>query len=362
MAVSRCLLVDRTAKVEHSDDAGRTDVEILTDDLCDLRVGQLARAACVDRDGHRLRYADRVGELDLDLVSDACCHDVLCDIAGSICCGAVDLCRILAGESAAAMACVSAVCVDNDLAACETGIAVRSADNKAACRVDEDLGILVDHAFRNDRVNDILSDILVDLLLTHIRVVLCGNNNGLKSCRLAILVILDGDLCLSVRTKVCESAVLSDCGELQRKLLRKSDRVRHELRCLVRSIAEHHTLVTCADRVDLFLRHLILSCFKSLVDAHGDVCGLLVHGNDDCACICVKSHSRVCVADLTDRVAGDRLEIDICICSNLTHDKNKTCCHCCLAGNAAHRILRKAGVKHCVGNCVADLIRMSLCY
>ena len=175
MTVSRCLLVDRTAKVEHSDDAGRTDVEILADDICDLRVGQLACAACVDRDGHRLRYADRVGELDLNLIGDACCHDILRDIAGSIRCGAVDLCRILAGKSAAAMACVSAVCVDNDLAACETGITVRSADNKAACRIDEDLGILVDHAFRNDRVNDILSDILVNLLLAHIRVVLCGN-------------------------------------------------------------------------------------------------------------------------------------------------------------------------------------------
>src|SRR5688572_31882035 len=65
VAVGRGLLVDRAQQVEHLDDALRTQVEHLVDDLGDLVVRDDAGALGVDRDVHRPRDADRVGDLDL---------------------------------------------------------------------------------------------------------------------------------------------------------------------------------------------------------------------------------------------------------------------------------------------------------
>ena len=63
------------------------------------------------------------------------------------------------------MARISTVCVDDDLASCETGVTLRSADYESAGRVDENLCIFVNHAFRNDRIDDIFSYILMNLML-----------------------------------------------------------------------------------------------------------------------------------------------------------------------------------------------------
>ena len=89
----------------------------------------------------------------------------------------------------------------------------------------------------------------MDLLLSHILIMLCGENDCIEAERLSVLIVLNCNLGLSVRSQVRKSSVLSDLGETSCKLMCKSDRVRHVLRCLVCSEAEHHTLVTSADRV-----------------------------------------------------------------------------------------------------------------
>ena len=68
-----------------------------------LSSGITAGALGVDHDVHRLRNADRVGDLHLALARQACRDDVLRDIACRIRGGAIDLGRILAGERAAAV-------------------------------------------------------------------------------------------------------------------------------------------------------------------------------------------------------------------------------------------------------------------
>ena len=95
------------------------------------------------------------------------------------------------------------------------------------------------------------------------------------------------------------------------KLLREGDWIRHKLRSLIRCVAEHHSLVTGADGFDLLFGHFIFLRLISLVDAHRDIRRLLVHRNDDRTGVRVKSHFGICVADLTDRIPGDLLEIDI---------------------------------------------------
>ncbi len=77
---------------------------------------------------------------------------------------------------------------------------MRSADYETSGRVDEELGVLIDHLCRKDRIEDVFFDILMNLLLCHIRIMLCGKYNCIKTYRFAILIVLYGNLCLSVRS------------------------------------------------------------------------------------------------------------------------------------------------------------------
>ncbi len=239
---------------------------------------------------------------------------------------------------------------------------MRSADDETAGRVDEDLCIFVDHACRNDRVDDVPADIRMNLLLRHIRVMLGRDDDRLEARRPALLVVLDGDLGLAVRTKVGQCAVLADLRELQCQLLGQRDRVRHVLRGLVRGVAEHHALVARADGFELLVGHFIFLRFEGLIDAHRDIRGLLVHRHDHRAGLRVEAHGCVRVADPADRVARDLLEIKVRLRRDLAHDEAQPGRHGRLAGDAAHRVLREAGVQHRVRDRVADFIRMSLCH
>jgi len=80
---------------------------------------------------------------------------------------------------------------------------MRSADYKTAGRVDEELGVLIYHVCRDNFVEYVFFDILMDLLLGYFRIMLCGKNNSVKAERFAVLIILYGYLCFSIRTKVC---------------------------------------------------------------------------------------------------------------------------------------------------------------
>ena len=60
----------------------------------------------------------------------------------------------------------------------------------------------------------------MDLLLCDIRGMLRGNDDRLQARRLAVLVILDRNLRLSVRTKILQRAVLADLRQAKRQTLR----------------------------------------------------------------------------------------------------------------------------------------------
>ena len=96
----------------------------------------LAGAVQIDVDRQRLGDADRVGELQRAAVGEAGGDDVLGEIARGVGGRAVDLGRVLAGEGAAAMRRRAAVGVDDDLAAGEAAVAVGTADEELAGRVD----------------------------------------------------------------------------------------------------------------------------------------------------------------------------------------------------------------------------------
>ena len=88
----------------------------------------LRRAERLDHDRHRVRDADRVRDLRLAPLGEPGGDDVLRDLAHRVRGRAVDLGRVLARERAAAVAGHAAVGVDDDLAAGEPAVGVRTAE------------------------------------------------------------------------------------------------------------------------------------------------------------------------------------------------------------------------------------------
>ena len=143
--------------------------------------------------------------------------------------------------------------------------------------------------------------------------------------------------------------------------MRHRDGIRHILLCLVRRIAEHHSLVSGSDGVNIFLCRRCCLCFERLIHAESNICGLLVDHRNHAAGLRVKSVIRAGISDVADRIAHDLLHIYIGIGGDLSHNHHHTGRSACLAGNAAHGILLHKRIQDGIGNLVAHLIRMSLC-
>ena len=173
------------------------------------------------------------------------------------------------------MTCISTICVYDDLTTCKSCISVWSADHETACRIYEEFCLIIDHFLWKDRIEYIFLYIIMDLLLCNIFIMLCRKYNCLKSLRLSSLIILYRNLCFSVWTKICKSSVFSYLCKLECKLVCKCDRIRHILFCLVCCISKHHSLIsgTC---IKIILKSSFF-CFKSLINAHCNICRLLIN-------------------------------------------------------------------------------------
>ena len=142
----------------------------------------------------------------------------------------------------------------------------------------------------------------------------------------------------------------------------QGNRVWHQFRGFIRGVAEHHSLISCADCLDLLFRHFIVLCFQRPVNAHGNIRGLLVDCRDHAAGICVKSKLPSCVANLPYRIPDDLLDIYVSVGGNLSHNKYKARGGACLACHAAHGILLHKRIQDRIGYLVAHLVRVAFCY
>ena len=354
MTVSSGLLVDGAAEVEHLDDAGRAQVEVLLDKRLDCILIDLVGAEGIDHDGDRMCDADGVGQLDLAAVGKAGGDDVLGDVASCIGCTAVHLRRILARECTAAMACPAAVRVDDDLAA---RVALRSADDELARRIDEDLRRVRQEFCRDNSLDDMLDEVLADLFELDILVVLRRDDDRVDGDRLAIF-IEHRDLRLAVRAKIGERAVLADLGEAACEAVCQRDGQRHVLLRLIRRIAEHHALIAGADGI--FDIHVALTRLECLVDALRNVRGLLVERDEDAAGVGIEAVLGARVADFAHRLADDLRDVDVAVRRHLTDDVYLPRRHERLAGHAAIRVLSEDSIEDAVRDLVGHLVRMTL--
>jgi hypothetical protein len=152
--------------------------------------------------------------------------------------------------------------------------------------------------------------------------------------------VLDGDLGLAVRTQEIELALAPGLGEPLHQAVGQRQRQRHELLGLPHRVAEHHSLVARAARVD----------------ALRDVGGLRVDRGDDRARLVVEPELGARVADLLDRLPHDRRQVDVRLRRNLARDEGDAGGDQGLAGDASGRIVAENGVEDGVGDLVGDLV------
>ncbi len=220
---------------------------------------------------------------------------------------AVHLRGILAAEGTATVGTPATVGVDDNLAPSEAGVAVGTADDKIACRINEKLHFLAKQlldsrrqAFDGTRKEDFF-DVLVNLFLLHVGVVLGGDHNGVDALGLAGIGVLHRYLALGVGAQVTHlTALAADFGEFLQDDVGKGDGQRHQLVGLAAGVAEHHALVAGT---------LVLLLFAT--DTLVDVGRLLVDGGEDTAAFGLELVLALGVADFTNDVADSGLHIDI---------------------------------------------------
>lgn len=85
-------------------------------------------------------------------------------------------------------------------------------------------------------------------ILRNLRIMLGGDQHGVQTNGLIVIVILNGYLGLAVRAQVRHFTGLADLGQTEGEAMCQIDRKRHQRRSLVGGVAEHHALIagTCA--------------------------------------------------------------------------------------------------------------------
>lgn len=351
MAVCRGFLIDGAAEVHALDDFLRGHIKTLLHCLNEPFLVYTA-VECVNADGHRLRHADGVGQLDLTLVADISGHDILCDFPGEVCTAAVNLRGVLAGECPAAVGSIAAVGVHNDFAPGQPSVSSRATDDETPGRIDEQVvGVNVNlrrvlaQLFQH-RVDDVCDQRLRQLSRLDTFAVLGGDEDGVNAHRPSGIVIFYRDLRFAVRQQEWNIPILAHQSQLIGQLMCQHDRQRHELRCFITGVAEHHALVT--------------SSARTVIGSRRNIAGLLLDGGDDCAGICVKAAFLAIVADSTQCTAGDSVNVQMGRCGDFPGNKHHPGRDAGFTGYPASRVLIQHFIQNGVRNAVTYLVRMSL--
>src|SRR5699024_8024231 len=112
----------------------------------------------------------------------------LCNVSCGVCRRAVNFCRVFAAERSAAVARVSAVCIDNYLSSGKSAVALRSADYKPSGWVNIVNRVVIQKLRRYNRLYAFIYCVLAYCLLGYGAVMLRGYDDGVYSGGLAVIV------------------------------------------------------------------------------------------------------------------------------------------------------------------------------
>ena len=343
VAVGGGLYIHRLAELQLAFYRLGAQVEELADLPGYLTVGHLdaALAVGVDVDAHWLCNADGVAYLHQHLVGNAGGYHVLGDVACGVGCRAVNLRRVFAREGTAAVGALAAVGIYYYLPARQSRVAVGTADDELARRVDEVFYIIVEQCqdllatylaldAGDEDVDDVLTYLPEHALVIVVElVVLRRYHDGVDALGHVVVAVLYGHLTLRVGSEVCHLLTFPpDVGERLHEVVRQVERYGHVAVRLVSGVAEHHALVAGA------LPHLFLTA-----NAAVDVVALLVDGAEDAARVAVEHVFRLGVADAVDGVARYGLQVNVCLRAHLAHYHHLTGGHETLYGAVCPRVV-----------------------
>src|SRR5690606_35590154 len=219
------------------------------DDVCRLeterirecqRISRVAGAERVDVERKRLREPYAVGDLHFHPTGEAGADDLPRHVPGKVRPASIDLRRILPAEGAATVSAHTAVCIDYDLAAGQSGIDRRPALDAAVRWLDDEVDTLV-VSIAEDAGHQLFANVLLYLTSVDVPLVLRRDEHRFDGRGHAVPV-RDGDLRLAVGAEPRNAASpigREAFGESMGQVVGQW----HELGGLCRRVTEHQSLV-----------------------------------------------------------------------------------------------------------------------
>ncbi|KAL7119892.1 hypothetical protein ACP275_02G089700 [Erythranthe tilingii] len=333
----------------------RPEIERLLHNLQYLLIRNLPGPVGVDKHRQRLRHTNGVRHLHDTPPCKPVRHNALRRLPDNVGPAPVHLRWVLPGEGTTSVGPPPTVGVDDDLTPGKPSVTVRPADHEPARRVEVEDRLLVEVLLGDDGLDDVLLQILGNLVVGHSLVVLGGDEDGVDpdgDHSTVLVEVLDGDLGLAVGPQPGAGAVFTHLGELGPQLGGEDVAEGHELGGLVGGVPEHVALVAGTD--------VLGALGEVAVDALGDVGGLLLDVDEDLALVGVEAHVVGGEPDVAAGVADDLLVVDVGLCCDLAEDHHHVGLGAGLAGDLAVGVLLEAGVEDCIGDLVAELVRVAL--
>ena len=273
---------------------------------------------------------------------------------------AVHLGWVLSTEGSTAVGATSTVGVDDDFAAGEARVSMRTTDDKFSSGIHvqfvvaleqglDPLRTIGEHTRQHD-VGHILLDAGEHGGLIRIEIIMLGRqHHSFYPQGRVVIRILDGDLALAVRSEVGHLVTFAaEFGQHAQHPVTEVQRKRHEIVGFPTGIAEHHALVS---RPLLFRS----SAFHPLID----VGTLLVNGTEDAATRGVKHVLAFGVPDPLDGVPGNLLHIQVRVALHLTGQNHLPRRDQRLARDLGLGIKGQEMVNQRIRNLVCDLVRVA---
>lgn len=353
MTVSGSLKVLGLLEVESLDDKSGSEVEVLPDNVDKLGVALLAGTVSVDEDGKGFSDTNGVRELDQCSSGETSSDEGLGDPSSSVGGRSVNLGPVLTGEGTTTVSTPTTVGVDNDLSASETGITLRTANDKSAGRLDVVDNSVVKKVLGDNLLDDLLKDLLSELLGRDLLSVLSRDDDSVDTegdhSTILTLLVLNGDLGLRVGSEPAHRAVTTGSGHSGVKLVGEHDGKRHHLGGLVGSVTEHDTLITSTNLLE-----------GTVVETLSNVGRLLLNGNQDVTGLVVETLLGRVVTDLLDGVSDDLLVVDLRPGGDLTEDHDHTGLGGGLTGDLGERVLSETSVEDGIRDLITDLVGVAL--
>src|SRR5690606_28062577 len=255
--------------------------------------------------------------------------------------------RVLARERTTTVTGSATVGIHDDLAAGQTTVTYRAADDELAGGVDVELGLAVQPLGRNHVLDDFFAHGFGQIGMLDAFVVLGGQYHRIDGNGLAVF-ITQGHLAFRVGTQPRQDAVFAQVGLTLHQTVGIVNRRRHQHVGFVGGVAEHQALVARA--------HFLVFFF---VDAHGDIRRLFADRVEYGAGGAIEADIRTVVADVEDDLAHHVFQVNIRGSGDFTGDDGHAGFHQGFYRNTGVGIILDDRIQHGVGNLIRHFVRMA---